>query len=264
MKNRNVVGAVLALVAGLMGIVGHLVLFQKWYVIGMHAESAEPGCEILLKYIHPFLADLGVLAGVLFLVSAYGFLIKEKWAFTISVIGLVLALLASWFVNVPYMAAKLPPVYFPLFVPYLLLYFVFVQYIGGVSWRRTLIALVTGIAYILCWMEGVSSLSRIFTIGAPIFVFSQRLNWLAMVIWAVITVGLILQPRPWMRTAGLIAAVTELVAGTPLAIVTTMQLGRFSLFAPAPIMSLILLIVLLTPKWWDRWSETEASTSTAG
>lgn len=55
MKMNYRLGGILALIAALMGIVGHYVLFLNWYQIGMAAESAEPGCEILLKYIHPAL-----------------------------------------------------------------------------------------------------------------------------------------------------------------------------------------------------------------
>ena len=61
----------------------------------MHTQSAEPGCEILLKYIHPLMADFGILAGVLFAVSAYGFFTKKNWAFFLTVVALVLALLGS-------------------------------------------------------------------------------------------------------------------------------------------------------------------------
>src|SRR3990172_3702980 len=111
MKNKNVLGGILATIASLMGIIGHILLFLKWYRIGMGAESAEPGCEILLKYIHPLMADFGIFAGVLFAVSAYGFFTKRNWAFFLSVVALVLALLGIWFINVPYMAASLPPVY---------------------------------------------------------------------------------------------------------------------------------------------------------
>jgi len=75
---------------------------------------SRTGCEILLKYIHPLMADFGILGGVLFAVSAYGYFSKQNWAFLLSVIGIVLALLGSWFINVPYMAADLPPVYFLL------------------------------------------------------------------------------------------------------------------------------------------------------
>ena len=254
MKDKSMYGGILATVSALMGIVGFFYLFMQWYQIGMGAESAEPGCEILLKYIHPLLTDVGLFAGILFAVSAYGFFTKKDWAFFLSVVGIVLALLASWFINVPYMAASLPPVYFPLFWPYLLIYFLLLRGVGGVSWSRTLLALLTGIAYIFCFMNGVSSTSRIITHGAPIFVLVQRLHWVAMLGWAVVTVGIIMRAKEWMRVVGIIAAVTELVVGVPLAIVTAQGLGRFSLFALGPIACLVLLVILVWPGLWERWT----------
>ncbi len=252
MKNKNILGGILAVVASLMGIIGHMFLFMKWYVVGMHTPSAEPGCEILLNYIHPLMADFGILAGILFAVSAYGFFSKKNWAFFLTVLALVLALLGSWFINVPYMAAGLPPVYFILFWPYVLLYFLFLKVVGRISWKITLLALLTGIAYIFCWMNGVASTSRIITIGDPIFVLVQRLHWVAMLGWAVVTVGLIIKPKNWLRVLELVAGLTELVVGIPLAAVTAQQLGRFSLFALGPIMCLVLVVLFLWPNLWQR------------
>jgi hypothetical protein len=252
MKNKNILGGILAIIASLMGIIGHFVLFFNWYQVGMHTPTAEPGCEILLKYIHPLMADFGILAGVLFAVSAYGFFTKKNWAFFLSVVALVPALLGSWFINVPYMAAGLPPVYFTLFWPYVLFYFLFLKLVGKVSWSQTLLALGTGIAYIFCWMNGVASTSRIITIGAPIFTLVQRLHWVAMIGWAVVTVAVILKPKGWARVVGIIAAVTELVVGVPLAIATAQGLGRFSMFALGPIACLILLVLLVWPKLWTH------------
>lgn len=259
MKNKNLLGGILAIIASLLGIIGHMLLFMNWYQVGMHTQSAEPGCEILLKYIHPFMADLGIFAGVLFAVSAYGFFTKKNWAFFLSVVALVLALLGAWFINVPYMAAGLPPVYFMLFWPYLLLYFLFLRMVGDVSWSKTLLALLTGIAYIFCWMNGVASTSRIITVGAPIFSLVERLHWVAMIGWAVVTVGIIINGKEWMRVVGIIAAVTELVVGVPLAIVTAEGLGRFSLFALGPIACLVLLVILVWPGLWERWTGSSST-----
>lgn len=252
MKTNYRLGALLSLIAALMGIIVHFVLFLQWYHTGMSAESAEPGCEILLKYIHPGLAYLGILGGVLFLVSAYGFWIRKDWAVLLSTMGIVMALLASWFINVPFMAADLPPVYFTIFWPYLLIYFLMMRLVGHVSWSRTLLGLATGLAYITCFMNGVSSTSRIITVGAPIFVLVDGLHWVAAVAWAVVTVGLLVKPRGWQAVLGLTAGVLELVVGIPLAFVTGAQLGRFSLFALAPIICLALVVVLLWPNLWNR------------
>jgi hypothetical protein len=263
MKDRNIRGGVLATIAALMGIIGHIVLFLKWYRIGMGAESAEPGCEILLKYIHPAMADFGLLAGALFAVSAYGFLTKKNWAFFLSVVAIVLALLGSWFINVPFMAADLPPIYFPLFWPYVLLYFLLLRWVGKVSWSQTLVALLTGVAYIFCWMNGVASTSRIITHGDPIFVLVERLHWAAMLGWAVVTVGIIMKPKEWMRVVGLTAGVTELIVGIPLTIATAQQLGRFSLFALGPIACLILLVLLVWPGLWERLTHARVQATAA-
>lgn len=252
MKVNHRLGGILSVIAALMGIIGHFVLFLSWYEIGMTTQSAEPGCEILLKYIHPLMSDFGILGGVLFAVAAYGFFTRRNWAFFLSVIAIVLSLLGSWFINVPFMAADLPPIYFPLFWPFALLYFLFMKLVGKLSWSRTLLGLLTGVAYIFCFMNGVSSTSRIITHGAPIFVIVQRLHIVAMLGWAVVTIGILIKPKEWMRVLGLAAGAAELAVGIPLAVVTAQQLGRFSLFALAPVSCLALLVIFMWPGLWEK------------
>ena len=259
MKNKAVLGGILATIGALIGIIGHIMLFMNWYHIGMAAEAAEPGCEILLKYIHPALSDLGILGGAFFAVSAYGFFTRKNWAFMLSVIGIIMALLGSWFVNVPFMAAGLPPIYFILFWPYLIIYFLMMIMVGNVSWSRTLLGLVAGMAYIFCFMNGIASTSRIITQGTPIFMLVQRLHWVAMFGWAIVTAGILLRPRDWMKVVGLVAGATELIVGIPLAIVTAQELGRFSLFSLAPISSLVLIIILVWPGLWEKLTVVKAS-----
>ncbi len=254
MKKNNVLGGVLAIIAAVIGIVGHFVLFFQWYVAGMSAESAEPGCEILLKWIHPGLGDLGLLASAFFLVSAYGFFNKKSYAYILSVIGIVMALLASFFINIPFMAASLPPVYFALFFPYIIFYFVFLWKVGNLPWSRILLGMGTGITYIFCFMNGVSSTSRIITVGAPLFYLVVSLHWVAMIGWAIVTAGILTKPKNWLVPIGLLAGVTELIVGIPLAVVTAQDLGRFSLFSLAPIASFIMVIILILPNLWQKWT----------
>jgi len=85
------------------------------------------------------------------------------------------------------------------------------------------------------------------------------LHWVAMLGWAVVTVALLLAPREWVRLLGITSAVVELAVGIPLAVVTAGQLGRFSLFALAPISCLILLVLLVWPGLWQRWTHESAS-----
>jgi len=256
--NKNArLGGILAAIAALIGLIGHYILFFNWYIAGTTAESAEPGCEILLKYLHPGLADLGILASVLFLVSSYGYFTKKNWAFLLSVLGIIGALLGSFFINVPFMAAKLPPVYFMLFFPYLIFYFLILRTVEKLPWSRVLLALGTGMAYVFCFMNGVASTSRIITIGAPIFYLVVILHWVAMMGWAVVTAGILTRPKGWLLVVGLCAGVLELAVGIPLAVVTAQGLGRFSLFALAPISCLILVVIILWPNLWQRLSGSQ-------
>jgi hypothetical protein len=258
MERNQKLGGIVAAFAGLMGIIGHFAIFLNWYVRGMHAEAAEPGCEILLKYINPAMADLGIVGGVLFLVSAYGFFQKKNWAFLLSVIAIVLSLQGAWFINVPFMAAGLPPIYFILFWPFLIIYFLLMLPVGKLTWSRTLVGLLTGMAWVFCLMNGIASLSRIITIGAPFFSLVQRSHWIAMLGWGVVTVSVLMGPKEWTRVTGLAAGLLEIVVGFPLALVTAQQLGRFSLFALAPICCLILAAILLWPNdLWTRWTGAE-------
>jgi len=59
-----------------------------------------------------------------------------------------------------------------------------------------------------------------------------------------------------MQVVGLTSGVLELAVGIPLAVVTAQQLGRFSLFALAPITCLILIAILVWPGLWQKWSGT--------
>lgn len=257
MDKKNRLGAVLTALMGLLGIIGTFLIFMHWYGVAEHAEAAEPGCEILLRYMMPALSDLGILAGAMYLVSAYGFGTHRRWAYPLAVIANVLALQASWFINVPFMAASMPPVYFIVFWPNLITYFLLLLVVGKVSWQRTILGLLAGMTFIFTLMNGVASWSRILTIGTTIFYVVQRLHWISMIGWGAATVGFILQPREWMRVVGLTAAVIELVVGIPLAYATAIELGRFSLFSLAPIFSLILLVIFLWPKAWIGLSGVE-------
>ena len=261
-KNRKT-GIILGTIGALMNIIGIFTIFMLWYERAQHMEAAEPGCEMLLKYIMPGLSDVGIIAGVLFAASVYGFIIRKRWAFPVMVIGSVLSLQATWFINVPFMAAGEPPVYFTLFWPNLILYFFIMRSVGNRSWPHTLLGMFTGMGFVLCFMNGIASWSRILTIGTELFYFVQRLNWFSSIAWGIVTAGILIRPKDWMRVLGLGAAFTQVMVGTPLAVETTIELGRFSLFSIAPIISLILFIVLLSPARFQRITNTREEAAVA-
>ncbi len=53
MKNKNMLGGILAVVAALMGIFGHIYLFLAWYRIGMSAEFGGAGMRDLVEIYPP-------------------------------------------------------------------------------------------------------------------------------------------------------------------------------------------------------------------
>ena len=263
MEKNTRLGMIFGIIGALLNIIGVSIIFMTWYERAQHMEAAEPGCEMLLKYIMPALTDLGVLAGLLFAVGAYGFFIKKNWAFPTLVIANVLALQATWFINVPFMAAGEPPIYFTLFWPNLILFFLIMKSVGKLSWGHTVLGLFTGMAFVFCFMNGIASWSRILTIGTPIFVFVQRLSWFSSIGWGIVTAGIMIRPKDWMRIMGLGAGLLQVMVGTPLAIETAIELGRFSLFSIAPITSLLLFIFFLSPARFHRTTESQEQLAVA-
>ena len=122
-----------------------------------------------------------------------------------------------------------------------------------------MVGFLAGMAWVFCLMNGIASLSRIITIGAPFFTLVQRMHWMAMLGWGIATVSILMGAKEWTWVLGFTASLLELVIGIPLAIVTAQELGRFSLFSLAPICCLILLVIMVWPNGlWVRWTNAEA------
>ncbi len=255
MKERRALGAVLCIIGAVLGIFGTIYLFMNWYIPSLNFEAGEPGSEILLKYIFPALSDVGIVAGVMYAVSAYGFIVGTTWASSLAVIAIVLALPATWFINIPFMAANQPPIFFPLFIPNLVMFFFLMLGVRRAPMRRTLLSMFTGMAIVTCMMNGIASWNRIINVGAPLFILVQRLNWVAMIGWGVVTAGIMLQPKGWMRVLGIGAGLLEIIVGYPLGFATAGTLGRFSLFLLAPILSTVLVLLFLSRRVWKRLIE---------
>jgi hypothetical protein len=275
MENKNLIGTILALVGALFGIVGTFLLFTN--ILGIpglgylrmmaaEAEAMAPGCQLMVGLILPIVSDLGIMAGVLYLICAYGFVTNSKWAFPSAVIANVVALVASFWPMIPAMATGLLPAWVIVFVPNLIIYFVLLIYVGDVNWSRTLLGLLTGIAYVMSFLNGVAATNRMTILSVlyqnethytwPIFVALERLNWVGATLWGLTTIGLILRPSENIRILGMGAAIIEVVAGLPLGIASSVNelssFGSFSLFLPAPILSLLLLVIFAYPKLWQR------------
>ncbi len=252
MENNRWLGMTVGIIGALLSLVGTFILFMKWYEPAQHFEALKAGCEILLKYVMPILADVAILAGLLYIGSVYGYFSRKSWAYPTIVIANILALQGSWFLNMPFMASGHPPVYFLIFWPSIILYFIIARVLGKVSWGCSLLGLGAAFGFLLCFMNGIASWNRILITGKPIFVFVQRMNWVSSIGWGVVAAGILIRPKDWMRVIGLGAGLLQLLVGIPLVIETTIELGRFSMFSIAPIICLILFILLLSPARFRR------------
>ena len=74
MKERSKAGAFISLFGAIVGIVGVFAAFLLAYQPMIDAEMAagRPDEAIIVRYVIPFLSDIGIMAGVLWTVAAYG------------------------------------------------------------------------------------------------------------------------------------------------------------------------------------------------
>jgi hypothetical protein len=250
MKERSNIGAIVALTGALVGIVGVFAAFLLGYqpMIDMELAAGRPDEALIVQYVIPFLSDVGLVAGVLWAVAAYGFLTRQRWAWTTAVIANVLSLLTGFFGMIPAVSRGLFPTFLVVFLPNLITYLLLLAYVRSVD----------GAIIAISFFSGILT-------GRPLVIAVQRVNWVAAIGWAVFTVALLLR-KAWAPRVGLGAALLTLVAGIPLAVVTTLSLGRFSLFSPAPMLSLALLILFLIPagkRALERWLEGRPHTQPA-
>ncbi len=260
-KERTGAGLVVALVGAFVGLIGVFYAFLHAYgpMMAVELAAGRPDEALIVKYVIPFLSDLGLVGGAMWAVAAYGFARKERWAWTVAITANVISLQTGFFSMIPAMSRGLFPLFLIVFVPNLLTYILLLTYVRHVDGRIVALSFLSGMTYVLVFMNGVASTDKLILSGRPLFVAVQRINWVASIGWGVFTVALLLRKR-WALPVGLAAGLLTLVAGVPLAVVTTVEAGRFSMFSPAPLFALLLLILLfLLPagrKWMDAWLES--------
>ena len=201
-----------------------------------------------------------------------GFLQKKNWAFALAIIGNVLSLKSSFWPNIPIMEAKLllPGPWFGIFFPNLLFYFFLLRSCGKESWKKILLGLLAGMAFILNAINGIAATTRLLNhydpekiIVAQMFMLVLVINWLASVAFGVFTIGLFLGKRKELvRIIGLVGAILSITGGFPLAIYSMLffpfwvgEVAGFSMFIMAPVISTLVGIFPLFPKLWGKFTE---------
>ncbi|MHA2203034.1 MAG: hypothetical protein ACW991_05045 [Candidatus Hodarchaeales archaeon] len=272
--NRNqLLGFVLSLIGAVIGMLGGMVIFVLTYepYLWWEANSpiAEEGCKVIIQDILPIISDLSIIGGLLFAVSAYGFYTAEEWSVSVAIVGNVLCLLAGFWPTIPAMQMGLIPIWGIIFLPNLIIFLAMTHYVEGIPWITVIFALLTGIAYVMCFLNGVASTNRMRLFPASvateptihaIFNALQRVSWASAIGWGITTIGILRRPdKDWVRILALGSGILAIFTGYPVALASSLSFGKFSMFFMAPILSTLLVLVPFLPRMWNRLVVTPES-----
>lgn len=244
-------GVALAAVGTVVGLIAFY-LFVRIYnpMIDVEMAAGRPDEAVVVRLVFPLLGYMAITAGVLWALSLYGFVTGERWAWMLGLIAGTLSLLAGFFPMIPAASRGVAPVTGLVFFPNLALWFGLL-YARRVDWRIGALAFAAGLAYVLSFMDGVATIDKIqLSVGQStlngMYVMVQQINWWAAAAWALFIFAL-LACKPWARALGLGAGLMACYGGYPLGVVNSLEMGRFSMFLPAPALSTALIAVLLLP-----------------
>lgn len=250
MKGNDKLGATLAVVGILTGL---LVLFLMASIYQVNIDGKllgeRPDEAITVQIVFALLGWLGVAAGALWVMVLYGFLNNAKWAWFWGTVAATIQLLAGFFPIIPPSSIGLPAPTMWVFLIAFVLWFGMLL-IGGVDGKIIALAFVSGLAYVLTFIDGVGAISRYQTEAkgfiSSMYAMSQMVNWWGAAVWAVFIFSLI-KGKTYALPIGVFAAAMSMFGGFPVGVTDVIIQGRFSMFLVAPVMSTGLLIYLLLP-----------------
>jgi hypothetical protein len=260
MKNNNKLGAILAVIGMVAGILTLYFLANTYNtVISTHFNAGEWEESNTVRFVYAVLGWFGIAAGALSGSVLYGFLTKRPWAWFWGAVAATILLLAGFFPMIPAADSGLPVPTMIVFGLAAVMWFGML-FIGGVNNKIIGLTFVAGLAYVLTFIDGVAPVSKFQTTfqepGALInstdafwngmYVMSQQVNWWGAAAWAMFIFATF-KSKSWAVPMGIFAALMSMIGGYPMGIHNVTEAKRFSMFLPAPILSTILLVVILLP-----------------
>lgn len=251
MKANHKLGAALAILGILTGfLVLYLLASTYMPVVEAKIAGGRPDEAITVRIVYALLGWVGMSAGALWVPVLYGFLKQRAWAWGLGVVASMAQILAGFFPMIPAASVNMP---FPTIWVFLIGFGLWfgMLFIGGIKKQVLGLAFVSGLAYVLTFMDGVGSISRYqtsdngFAIG--MYAMGQMINWWGAIAWAVFIYALV-RGKTWAYPLGLFAASMSIFGGYPVGLTDILQIGRFSMFLVAPLLSSLLLITLLLPR----------------
>jgi hypothetical protein len=260
LKDNHNLGALLAVVGIVAGLLTLYFLADTYNtVISTHFSAGEWEEANTVRFVYAVLGWLGIAAGALSASVLYGFLTKRPWAWFWGAVAATILLLAGFFPMIPAADSGLPVPTLIVFALGGIMWFGMLI-IGGINNKLIALTFVAGLAYVLTFIDGVAPISKFqTTFQSPadvssatdafwngMYVMLQQVNWWGAAAWAAFIFAALKQ-KSWAVPLGIFAAIMSIVGGYPLGIYNVTEVGRFSMFLPAPIISTLLLVILLLP-----------------
>jgi len=250
LKGNHKLGVALSIVGILTGLL-ILFLMASIYNVNIDGKIAEgrPDEAVTVQIVFATLSWLGVSAGALWVAVLYGFINKTDWAWFFGTVAATVQILVGFFPMIPPSSIGLPAPTIWVFLIAFILWFGML-FIGGVDKKIIALAFVSGLAYVLTYIDGVGAISRYQTEAKgfinAMYAMSQMVNWWGAAVWAVFIFALV-KGKTWTLPVGVFAAAMSMFGGFPVGITDVVIQGRFSMFLIAPVISTGLLIYLLLP-----------------
>lgn len=279
-ENQKKFGIAISLTGIILGLVS-LYLFATSYnhMIQVEIGSGRPDEARVVQLVFPLLSYLATAGTAIWATGLYGFIVEGKWAWMTAFLASTLHVLAGFFPTIPALSRGETPVMVLFFLPGLLLWFGLL-FLRKVNWKIISLAFAAGLAMVLAFMNGVAAIDKIQLTswamqGKPLmemaelprgydvlngmYVMVQQVNWASTAVWLAFIYGL-LGKKHWAQRIGITAGVLGVIGGLPLAVSNILEVKRFSMFVPSPLMSMGLIVVLVwseTRRMLQIWSESE-------
>lgn len=265
MKNNNKLGAVLA-VLGIANalIVFYLLAMQYNLVIDVKELAGRVDEATSVRITYAVLGWIGIASGAIWAAVLYGFLYRDKWAWFWGAVAGTIQLLVGFFPMIPAMDSHLPTPTMIVFILAGVLWFGML-FIGGVQKKIIALTFIAGLAYVLTFIDGVAPIAKYTTshddkFWNGMYVMSQQVSWWGAAAWAIFIFA-VLAKKSWAIPVGVFAGVMSMLAGYPLGLHNALvEVHRFSMFLPAPLLGTALLIYLVLPgtrRMLEAWNTDE-------
>jgi len=260
MKNNHKIGAILAFVGILAGILSLYFLAETYNtVIHTHFAAGDWEESNTVRIVYAVLGWLGTAAGAMSAAVLWGFLKKQSWSWFWGAVASTILLLVGFFPMIPAADSGLPTPTLWVFLLAAVMWFGMLL-IGDVKKNVIWLTFAAGLAYVLTFIDGVAPISKFQstfqaaetfvqnpdTFWNGIYVISQQVNWWGAAGWAIFIFAALKQ-KSWAVPVGIFAAIMSIIGGYPMGIHNMLEVNRFSMFLPAPLVSTVLLIILCLP-----------------